>query len=100
MKENSQSKQEKSSRVFNLVVVRIMIHSNPKKQIKVNQLDLLLELEANMEDLVVKILLNLDIIMRISLGLMAVMIHIQKDKLLTPVKLEIQPKKMRMYQKK
>ena len=99
MKENSQSKQGKSLLVFNQVVVRIMIHTNPKIKIKVNQLDLLLELEANMEDSVVKILLNLDIIMRISLGLVAAMIHIQKDKLLTPVKSETLVKKTRMYLK-
>ena len=41
MKENSQSKQGKSLLVFNQVVVRIMIHTNPKIKIKVNQLDLL-----------------------------------------------------------
>lgn len=80
-----------------------MIHTNPKKQIKVkvNQQDLLLEhKEVNMEDLAVKILLNLDIIMRISLGLEGVMIHIQKDRLQTPVKSEIPERKMMRNLKK
>ena len=91
MKENSPSKLEKNLAVYNQVVVKIMIHTNPKKQIKikVKQLAQLLELEVNMEDLAVKILLNLDIIMKISLGLEVAMIHIQKDRLQTPVKSEI-----------
>ena len=101
MKENLQSKQEKSLAVFNLVVVRIMINMKQKKleKIKVNQQDLLLELGINMEDLVVKILLNLDIIMRINLGLTEFMIHIQRDSLQTPVKSE-NPKKMMRNLKK
>jgi hypothetical protein len=101
MKENLQSKQEKSLAVFNLVVVRIMINMNQKKRvkIKVNQQDLLLELDLNMEDLVVKILLNLDIITRINLGLMEFMIHIQRDSLQTPVKSEILKKMTRNLKK-
>jgi hypothetical protein len=64
-----------------------MINTNLKSQKKrENQQDLLLELEINTEDLVVKILLNLDTIMKISLGQEDVMIHILKGKLLTPVK--------------
>lgn len=69
MKENLPNKQEKSLAEFNQVVVKIMINTNLKSQKKrENQQDLLLELEINTEDLVVKILLNLDTIMKISLG--------------------------------
>ena len=101
MKENSPNKLEKSSVVYNQVAVRLMINMNLKNQkIKENRQGLLLELiKISMEDLVVRILLNLDTIMKISLGLADVMIHIQRDRLLTPVKLEM-PKRMRIKLKK
>jgi len=80
--------------VFNLVVVRIMIHMNLKSQkIKANQLVQHLEMEVNMEDLVARILLNLDTIMKISLVQEAATIHIPKVRLQTPVKLVIRRKK-------
>lgn len=83
---------------FNQVVVRIMISMSLKiRKIKVSRQDLRLELEINMEDLVVKILLNLDIIMKKSLG-KDVMIHIQKDRLQIPAKKK--KKKMKKNQKK
>tara|TARA_B110000285_G_C15076860_1_gene591261 strand:+ start:595 stop:885 length:291 start_codon:yes stop_codon:yes gene_type:complete len=87
MKENSLSKQEKSLVEFNQVVVRIMMIINLKSQ-RVNQLDLLLDKEISMEDSVVKILLNSDTIMKINLVQEDVMIHIQRDRLLTPIKLK------------
>jgi hypothetical protein len=87
MKENSLSKLEKSLVEFNQVVVRIMINMNLKSQ-RDNQLDLLLDLEISMEDLVAKISLNSDTIMKINLEREDVMIHIQKVRLLTPIKLK------------
>ena len=68
MKENSLSKLEKSLVEFNQVVARIMINMNLKSQ-RDNQLDLLLDLEISMEDLVAKISLNSDTIMKINLSL-------------------------------
>ena len=83
------NKQEKSLVAFNLVEVRIMTRMSLRKiRIRENRQVQLLDLEANMEVLEVKILLNLDIIMRINLDQMDVMTLIQKVKRLIPVKLK------------
>lgn len=99
-KENLPNKPEKNLVVYNRVVVRIMINMNLKKQkIKENQQGLLLDLEASMEVLEVKILLSLDIIMKINLEHKDVMILTQRDRLLTPVKLVNQKKMMKILKK-
>lgn len=99
-KENLPNKPEKNLVVYNRVVVRIMINMNLKKQkIKENRQGLLLDLEASMEVLEVKILLSLDIIMKINSEHKDVMILTQRDRLLTPVKLVNQKKMMKILKK-
>ena len=98
------NKQEKSLVAFNLVEVRIMTRMSLRKiRIRENRQVQLLDLEANMEVLEVKILLNLDIIMRINSDQMDVMTLIQKVKRLIPVKLKkkrVKTKNLRLKQLK